>query len=294
MLTALKEHYYHQQSLHSYLFIVSHNSSLPLLSVTLPSSSKAHLLCKGLYDAQSSRFALEDLTVAMRFPLATLATAALIFSASAAPHRGHYKGRNSTDTEQGGKGAGRGRYSVAAAPIALPTGGADLSTVSFELPASAVGRFARISGAKSHDSDESRSGSKDQSSDDSDSPEDSKDEESSGGDKESSSGSDDKRFPSDSGDEESSLGGSSGSGDEESSSGSGGESPLGSGSGSGDEESSTGTGSGSGWGSSSSGGSSSGASSNSTTPSTPSSGGCTASGSFPAAAGESTLSAPWR
>jgi hypothetical protein len=44
----------------------------------------------------------------MRFPLATLATAALIFSASAAPHRGHYKGRNSTDTEQGGKGAGRG------------------------------------------------------------------------------------------------------------------------------------------------------------------------------------------
>lgn len=259
----------------------------------------------------------------MRFPLATLATAALIFSASAVPHRGHGKGRNSTDTEQGGKGSGRGRHSASlpgpaltAAPTALPTGGTDLSTVSFELPVSAAGKWAGISRAKSDDSDEI---SEDESSGSSNSSEGSKDEESSsddstsgGKDQDTSSGSGDKETSSGSGNEESSSGSgdesspgdSSESGDEESSSDSDDESSSGSGLESGDDESSSGSGglendessSGSGSGSrsggNSSGGSSSGGSSNSTTPSTPSSGGSSASGSFPAAAGESTLSAP--
>lgn len=248
----------------------------------------------------------------MHFPLATIATAALILSASAVPHRGHGKGRNSTDTERGGKGAGRDRFSVTAAPTALPTGGADLSTVSFELPSSAVDRFLGFARAKSgdessSDKDGKESSGSDGSSDDKESSSGSDDKESSSGsdDKESSSGSDDKESSSGSGDEESSSGsgdesssgGNSSSGDNGSSSGSGDESSSGSGSGSGDEESSSGSGgsgdqessSGSGSGS---GGNSSGGSSNSTTPSTPSSGGSAASGSFPAAAGEFTLSAP--
>ena len=227
----------------------------------------------------------------MRFSLATIATAALIFSASAAPHRGHGRGRNSTDTDgQGGKGAGRGRFSdgtypsgafgsrgtaaptgfpgfsgkpsgpaLTAVPTALPTGGADLSTVSFELPSSAANYF----GTKRAESDDEESSD---SSDSSDSSEDTQDEEESSSDEEETS----------SGDESTSD--DSSSGDEETSSGSGEEET-------GDEESSSGSGG-------SSSGGSSGGSSNSTAPSTPSSGGSTASGTFPTAAGESTLSAP--
>lgn len=257
------------------------------------------MLCKDFFDFRLLHSCVSriEFTATMRFSLATIATAALIFSASAAPHRGHGKGRNSTDTEeQGGKGAGRGRYSdgtflssafgsrgtaaptglpdfsgkpsgpaLTTAPTVLPTGGADLSTVSFELPSSAAGKFIGISRAKSD--------SKDKSSDSSDSSGDSKDKESTSDDKGTSSG-----------DDSTSDDSSSGSGDKETSSGSGDEESS---SGSGDEETSSGSSSGS-----SSGGSSSGGSSNSTTPSTPSSGGSTASGSFPAAAGESTLSAP--
>ena len=256
----------------------------------------------------------------MRFSLATIATAALIFSASAAPHRGHGRGRNSTDTDgQGGKGAGRGRFSdgtypsgafgsrgtaaptgfpgfsgkpsgpaLTAVPTALPTGGADLSTVSFELPSSAANYF----GTKRAESDDEESSD---SSDSSDSSEDTQDEEESSSDEEeTSSGDESTSDDSSSGDEETSSGsGEEETGDEESSTGSD-ESSSDSDSGSGDEESSSGSGeeeSSSGSGGSSSGGSS-GGSSNSTAPSTPSSGGSTASGTFPTAAGESTLSAP--
>lgn len=272
----------------------------------------------------------------MRFSLATFATAALVLSASAAPHRGHGKGRNTTNTdadEQRGNDAGRGRYSdgnfpsgafgsrgsaaptgfpdfsgrpsrpnFTAAPTALPTPGADLESVSFELPSTtAEAAFGEVearatkskSSAKATPSSESGSsgGSNDEESgsgDDSSlgssgSDSSSGDESSSGsgsgsGNEESSSGSGDQSSGSGSGDQSSG----SGSGDEESSSGSGG---------SGEEESSTGSGDSSS-GDSSSGSGSSGGSSNSTTPSTPSSGGSSASGSFPAAAGESTLSAP--
>ena len=280
----------------------------------------------------------------MRFNLDTIAATAFIFSVSAAPHRSHSKDRNSTDTnEQSGKDTGRGRYSdgtfpsgafgsrgtaaptgglpdfsskpsepaLTSVPTTLPTGGPNLSTISFELPSSATGNFIGISRAESEDSD-SKDDSSDSSdsSDSKDSSEDSKDKkenssddkETSGGDKSTSddSSSDDKETgggdestsdDSSSGDKETSSGSedkeTSGSEDDESSTGSGEEETS---SDSGDDESSSGSGSGSDSGSGSSTGSS--GSSNSTIPNTHSSGGSTASGTFPTAAGESTLSEP--
>lgn len=67
--------------------------------------------------------------VTMHFSLATIATAALIFTASAAPHKGG-KDRNSTDTEEQG-GNGRGPFNEGSFPSgafwsrggAAPTGG---------------------------------------------------------------------------------------------------------------------------------------------------------------------------
>lgn len=81
----------------------------------------------------------------MRSHLAVIAITALIFSNSAAPHRGH------------GKGAGSGRCPVTAVPTAPLTTGTDVSTMSFELPSSAGGVFAGISRAKSEDSSSSDS-----------------------------------------------------------------------------------------------------------------------------------------
>ena len=274
----------------------------------------------------------------MHFSLATIATTALILSVSAAPHRSHGKDRNNTDTnEQSGKDAGRGHYSDGTFPsgvfgsrsTAAPTGGvpdfggkpsehaltavptarllsgADLSTISFELPSSATGNFIGISRAKSDlsDSNDSNDDSSD-SNDSKDSSGDSKDKEKNSSDDKEASGGDESTSDSSSPDDNEGNGGDESTSDdsssddkETSSSSEDNDSPTGSGdeqtsSGSGGDESSSDSDSDSDSDSGSGSGSGSSGSSNSTIPSTPSSGGSTASGTFPTAAGESTLSKP--
>ncbi|RAR06334.1 pectate lyase [Stemphylium lycopersici] len=251
----------------------------------------------------------------MRFSLATVATAALFLSASAAPARsGHGHGRSkglsgsdcngtesagpngsgpSSDGEHaggppgmfpsGGSAAPTGGFpgsgvqpsglpQMTAAPTALPDYpdyDSDVSSVSFEFPASKRQVLNwKVKARKSkRDEDDEDSDSKDDSSDSSDSSDDKKDE--SGDDSESDS-KDDSSDSSDSNDE------SSGSGDEEQDS---------SDSSSGSDSSDSSSGSNSGSGSSNSTVPSSGSS-----PSSSSGGNTTASGTFPEAAGESTLS----
>ncbi|KZM28131.1 uncharacterized protein EKO05_0001145 [Ascochyta rabiei] len=203
----------------------------------------------------------------MRFSLATIATAALVFSASAAPHGGIGKRGDNTDIEErGGKGAVRGRYADGTfLSGALGSRGAT-DPVKGLLPLSSPAAFLKV---RKDDSDSSSD-----SSDSSDS-----DDEESNSDKEAEEEGDSSSDDSSSGDKETS----SGSGDEESSSGSGDEESS-SDSGSSDDQDSSSD-------SDSSSGSSPSGSSNSTGSSTPSSG-SVASGTFPTAAGESTLSAP--
>lgn len=274
-----------------------------------------------------------NILATMRSSLATIAMAALIFSASAIPHRGHGKGRNSTQTiGEKGRGAGRDHYLGGdilsgvsdTQGTATPTGHYEFSGKSYaDAPNTAptalpvdgfdpgnMGKFVGISRAKSDDSDSDKSPDSNKSDSKEDSEESGNSSNSSKGGKDKkegssdnddtsdedkkSSGSEDEKDSSDSEDGKSSSGSdkdksSSNSGsnsdNKDTSSGSGNGNSSSEGSDSDDKGSSSGKGS-------NSGGKPSGGSSNSTAPSTPSMGGSAASGTFPTAAGESTLSAP--